>query len=170
GGGEPAARALYKRLNAWLDRIRLQSANFLEADWDTRHLIRKRIKRLRYGMEFTQGLLDTQGVAPLRNALVSAQKSLGQLNDRYVAAEYYRGAGARHPSAMFALGWLAATQDHEARASATALQKLAEAGHFHAASAKRARRPGRLKRSEEHTSELQSRENLVCRLLLEKKQ
>src|SRR5690606_40540345 len=32
----------------------------------------------------------------------------------------------------------------------------------------RRRRPGRL-RSEEHTSELQSRENLVCRLLLEKK-
>src|SRR5690606_41426757 len=28
---------------------------------------------------------------------------------------------------------------------------------------------GRLLRSEEHTSELQSRENLVCRLLLEKK-
>src|SRR5436309_6126608 len=27
----------------------------------------------------------------------------------------------------------------------------------------------RLRRSEEHTSELQSRENLVCRLLLEKK-
>src|SRR5690606_41749844 len=27
---------------------------------------------------------------------------------------------------------------------------------------------GRLRRSEEHTSELQSRENLVCRLLLEK--
>src|SRR5436309_11188994 len=32
----------------------------------------------------------------------------------------------------------------------------------------RARRPSR-RRSEEHTSELQSRENLVCRLLLEKK-
>src|SRR5690606_41986614 len=30
-------------------------------------------------------------------------------------------------------------------------------------------RPGITKRSEEHTSELQSRENLVCRLLLEKK-
>src|SRR5690606_39801859 len=29
--------------------------------------------------------------------------------------------------------------------------------------------PGRSPRSEEHTSELQSRENLVCRLLLEKK-
>src|SRR5215475_11868683 len=30
-------------------------------------------------------------------------------------------------------------------------------------------RAGRADRSEEHTSELQSRENLVCRLLLEKK-
>src|SRR5690606_41277206 len=31
------------------------------------------------------------------------------------------------------------------------------------------RQPARWSRSEEHTSELQSRENLVCRLLLEKK-
>src|SRR3712207_8050211 len=30
--------------------------------------------------------------------------------------------------------------------------------------------PGRARRSEEHTSELQSRQYLVCRLLLEKKQ
>src|SRR5690606_40390421 len=34
---------------------------------------------------------------------------------------------------------------------------------------RRACRHGRGQRSEEHTSELQSRENLVCRLLLEKK-
>src|SRR5690606_42067888 len=33
----------------------------------------------------------------------------------------------------------------------------------------RARTQARRRRSEEHTSELQSRENLVCRLLLEKK-
>src|SRR5690349_23157544 len=32
-----------------------------------------------------------------------------------------------------------------------------------------ASRPGKLGRSEEHTSELQSRRDLVCRLLLEKK-
>src|SRR5690606_41656771 len=35
--------------------------------------------------------------------------------------------------------------------------------------AQRVRRQGDRCRSEEHTSELQSRENLVCRLLLEKK-
>src|SRR5690606_39281955 len=47
------------------------------------------------------------------------------------------------------------------------------AGHpdpAHARAARQAARPGAAAaRSEEHTSELQSRENLVCRLLLEKK-
>src|SRR5690606_41582830 len=38
-----------------------------------------------------------------------------------------------------------------------------------AAACDRDRRPPSIRRSEEHTSELQSRENLVCRLLLEKK-
>src|SRR5438874_5297961 len=38
-----------------------------------------------------------------------------------------------------------------------------------AAGADRPRQPAELMRSEEHTSELQSRRDLVCRLLLEKK-
>lgn len=133
---KPAAPALSKRLNKWLDEIRQKSQSFLEADWDERHKLRKRVKRLRYGMEFAQGTLDTAGLTPLRNALVSAQKALGQLNDLYVAAEYYRGPGAKHSSAMFALGWLAATQQHEAQASHMALAGLAKAGRFKAASTK----------------------------------
>src|SRR5438874_10455291 len=44
----------------------------------------------------------------------------------------------------------------------------AASGRRPAASARRPRGP-RLSRSEEHTSELQSRRDLVCRLLLEKK-
>src|SRR5690606_41396241 len=40
---------------------------------------------------------------------------------------------------------------------------------FHAARYARASNTSSCSRSEEHTSELQSRENLVCRLLLEKK-
>ena len=125
-----AAPLLCKRLNQWLDDICHRTAGFIEADWDERHLVRKRVKRLRYGMEFSMGVLDSSSLGSLRNALMSAQKALGQLNDLYVAAEYYRGAGARHPSAMFALGWLAATQEHEAQASHLALKKLAKAGRF----------------------------------------
>ena len=133
---KPAAPVLSKRLNKWLDDVRHKSPGFLDADWDERHTVRKRVKRLRYGMEFAQGTLDAGGLTPLRNALVSAQKALGQLNDLYVAAEYYRGPGAKHASAMFALGWLAATQQHEAQASHMALAALSKAGRFQAATHK----------------------------------
>ena len=143
GAGKRAAPLLCKRLNDWLDDIRRDAPRFLEAGWDDRHRMRKRVKRLRYGMEFAQGTLDPARLTPLRNALVSAQKALGQLNDLYVAAEYYRGAGARHPSAMFALGWLAATQGHEAHASQLALQALSKAGRFHPATTASGKRKGR---------------------------
>lgn len=133
---KPAAPLLSRRLNKWLNEIREKAPGFLDAGWDERHKVRKRVKRLRYGMEFAQGTLDAGGLAPLRNALVSAQKALGQLNDLYVAAEYYRGPGARHASAMFALGWLAATQEHEAHASHMALSALSKAGKFAPAPAK----------------------------------
>lgn len=131
-----AAPALCKRLNAWLEDIRKNAPGFPDAPWEERHRMRKHIKRLRYGMEFSQGVLNTQRLTPLRSALVSAQKALGQLNDLYVAAEYYRGAGAKHPSAMFALGWLAATQDHEVKASFLALTSLGKAGDFQPATRK----------------------------------
>src|SRR2546430_12834734 len=56
-------------------------------------------------------------------------------------------------------------------------RRISEAEHLHDVRARRLRRPrqeriGRatvVVRSEEHTSELQSQSNLVCRLLLEKK-
>lgn len=130
GTGKPAGPLLCRRLNAWLDAIRRDTPRFAEATWNERHAMRKRVKRLRYGMEFAQGTMDSERIAPLRSALVSAQKALGQLNDLYVAAEYYRGPGARHPSAMFALGWLAATQQHETDASYRALLALSRAGRF----------------------------------------
>src|SRR5690606_39871027 len=58
----------------------------------------------------------------------------------------------------------------EADAPEAGAQVLPEAG-VHVAFAEQLPATGEhgLRRSEEHTSELQSRENLVCRLLLEKK-
>src|SRR3712207_7483671 len=72
-------------------------------------------------------------------------------------------------------------QDHAGRQAVALAQGAgapADAGRGRPAAPERgqpapgARRPGRggrLRRSEEHTSELQSRQYLVCRLLLEKK-
>lgn len=145
GAGKPAAAQLARRLNAWLDAIRRDIPRFAEATWNERHDMRKHVKRLRYGMEFAQGALHSGRIAPLRTALVSAQKALGQLNDLHVAAEYYRGPGARHPSAMFALGWLAATQQHETNASLLALESLGRAGRFQPAGGRSGRRSERKK-------------------------
>src|SRR2546430_4431545 len=52
-----------------------------------------------------------------------------------------------------------------------AVQRVADdVGDGHVVAPRAAREPGlRARRSEEHTSELQSQSNLVCRLLLEKK-
>src|SRR2546422_2099376 len=55
------------------------------------------------------------------------------------------------------------------RALATCLTAPAFDTHLKALTAALARRAHALDRSEEHTSELQSRLHLVCRLLLEKK-
>src|SRR5699024_12227269 len=51
----------------------------------------------------------------------------------------------------------------------TARQSLVRAGYRHRLRRRPLRGDGLEKRSEEHTSELQSRFDLVCRLLLEKK-
>src|SRR2546427_9090083 len=62
-----------------------------------------------------------------------------------------RGENGRYPAEEFFL--TECTEDQRSKFMAT-FRMVAEAGHV---------------RSEEHTSELQSQSNLVCRLLLEKK-
>src|SRR2546430_7000458 len=59
--------------------------------------------------------------------------------------------------------------DHAASGDRGGSQKRAFAGKEGGMSHKRIARPEASARSEEHTSELQSQSNLVCRLLLEKK-
>src|SRR5436309_10312368 len=72
--------------------------------------------------------------------------------------------GARVTASFAIAGWIAAAVlALRARALAGRLRAVGDAEH-------ELRGPlAAVARSEEHTSELQSRENLVCRLLLEKK-
>src|SRR5690606_41499726 len=69
--------------------------------------------------------------------------------------------------------WLFPSQPHEARFAASCRRRftsVCDGAYTHASSRPKARQYAAVSpRSEEHTSELQSRENLVCRLLLEKK-
>src|SRR5690606_29596279 len=66
--------------------------------------------------------------------------------------------------------WLGAIVDHNSKRLAMMGSSLVSFVFYAAAIAMVLLEPeGAFSRSEEHTSELQSRENLVCRLLLEKK-
>src|SRR2546427_5793714 len=70
---------------------------------------------------------------------------------------------------LFRSGAGAGTQPR-LRQAARCVAGLAQHHQEHARRLPEIRRPGeRRRRSEEHTSELQSQSNLVCRLLLEKK-
>src|SRR2546427_3587842 len=85
---------------------------------------------------------------------------------------------AQHPATsvqLFVTQWLLALPDEPAPQRAARLQELqpyflAVLSQVHRARASKTRVLHFLRsRSEEHTSELQSQSNLVCRLLLEKK-
>src|SRR3712207_7832468 len=74
-------------------------------------------------------------------------------------------------STLFPYTTLFRSHHPAALAAAWTIQSAPAVGDQHRAARPRrgARRPAGRRRSEEHTSELQSRQYLVCRLLLEKK-
>src|SRR5690606_41941758 len=86
----------------------------------------------------------------------------------------FRSGGCCDPSVVFGLVARARCAHDESQGNLTALDENGSWGVFWQSCGGRqyCRRVPRFRsglRSEEHTSELQSRENLVCRLLLEKK-
>lgn len=93
-GADPAIRAagdapltglagalLRKRHNKVLKRGRA----FGRLDTDGRHAVRKRLKHLRYGVEFFAGLYPARKTRPYLKALAGLQDRLGHLNDVAVA-------------------------------------------------------------------------------------
>src|SRR3712207_6892599 len=78
----------------------------------------------------------------------------------------FRSGGAGAAAAVAAQG-VQARAAAPARAVAPGVRRAAR--HARRLPLPQRRGPGALRRSEEHTSELQSRQYLVCRLLLEKK-
>src|SRR5256886_13614708 len=103
--------------------------------------------------------LSVKQRAPLRNNFIPSRRQSRHFASRYraMAASYTRRRfGGRHPSCGIGV------------TSRIAVISRPTAWSERMAASRPAPGP-RTKRSEEHTSELQSQSNLVCRLLLEKK-
>lgn len=125
---DKAARLLARRLNKWLDQLCTDGEHFVTLPIEVQHEQRKKVKRLRYCLDFIKPLLAEKKYKRVLEALTAAQETLGNLNDLYVAHDHYSELAAEHPAALFALGWLAAKQEHCKTEAQAAFVRLRKAG------------------------------------------
>lgn len=122
--------ALRRRLQRWSEAVRADAKRFGELDEPQRHRLRKRIKRLRYGLEFAAGLLDAKEYKHWSRGLAAAQQGLGELNDLALALSQQRGTAVTGADARaaFMLGWLHVRHDQRLRELVPLMRKLAKQG------------------------------------------
>jgi len=101
-------KLLTKRLHRWHTKVAAQGKHFASLDIPARHDLRKRGKRLRYGLAFAESLLPQTRLRGYRKQLARVQDLLGEINDLAMAKDYYEACIGTHPQAWFALGWISA--------------------------------------------------------------
>ena len=127
----PALRELAaQRLGDWHARLRKDARHFGALDDEARHRLRKRLKRLRYAVDFSAGLFPKESVKAYLARLGEAQDRLGEFNDLCVALAAYRPLAEQEPRAWFAVGWLAARRAEALAAADAALRRWRRAEPF----------------------------------------
>ncbi|MBX3607037.1 MAG: CYTH and CHAD domain-containing protein [Piscinibacter sp.] len=122
---------LAQRLQRWHKQVAADAGRFATLEDEARHRLRKRVKRLRYAVEFAATLFDARRVRRYLKPLRALQDRLGVLNDLAVGLQGYRGAAAGgDAAAAFATGWLAARRERLLAEAGPALQDLAKAKRF----------------------------------------
>ena len=102
---------LARRLNRWHKGVVADAVRYRALGDDDRHRLRKRVKRLRYALEFSATLFASRKVRGYLKTLRAVQERLGAINDVVVAMDAYRNQRETDPRAWFALGWLAARRE-----------------------------------------------------------
>jgi CHAD domain-containing protein len=123
----PLPALLRRRLQRWHTQVCADAARFAELDIEARHQLRKRLKRLRYGLEFYSQLVPARRLRSTLKPLQQAQQVLGELNDLALAISVSRADLANNPQAWFALGWLSARQQQLLDSALPVMQRLAAA-------------------------------------------
>lgn len=134
GETPPPLGALRALAAAKLDHLHDQLAKdakaYADFDDEQRHRARRRIKRLRYAIEFAAALFREKKVQSYLQRLKPAQDALGKYNDLVVAEQAFGQLLPARPQAWFALGWLAARRGPLLKASRQRLRKWAKARGF----------------------------------------
>jgi triphosphatase len=125
--GEDLAAAARTLLRPAWRRILREAEAFSTADATARHRLRKRLKRLRYVLEFLLPQFPHKPAARMLRAIGKALAALGELNDLEMARQACQALTSQQPQAWFALGWLAAQQVVALQQAQQSLHALADA-------------------------------------------
>lgn len=123
-------QALIGKLQKWHKRVLRDGLRFEEIDIEARHELRKRAKRLRYGLQFAEALLPENRLRSYRKQLAQVQDILGEMNDLAVARERFVLLRDTQPSAWFACGWITSQLEALTHQASSAFKKLAKTEHF----------------------------------------
>ena len=114
-----ASGALKKAISLRLEKLHTQALRdgkkFLVLDEDQQHEVRKRLKRLRYLLEFSAPLFASRKINDMTAALKPVQDALGLYNDELMALQAWRTLSAHDPHAWFGIGWFTARRLPNAR-------------------------------------------------------
>lgn len=129
-----APRQLRRSVRATLQRLHRQvardAARYAELQEAGQHRVRKRLKRLRYGVEFCCTLFPAGSVAQYLAAVRPAQDALGERQDLLVAQSLFEAQLPADPRAWFAVGWLAARRAQAVARCSETLAAVAQAPRF----------------------------------------
>ena len=103
---EPVSHHARRVLARLYKQMRRDGKHFETLSAVEKHALRIRVKRLRYGLQFFNGLYPRKHLRPIASALGDLQDDLGVLNDMYVADALLDSVGIRTGSARALLdGW-----------------------------------------------------------------
>jgi len=99
-------KVLRLKLRGWHRQVLRKGLSFATLQMDDRHELRKRVKRLRYALQFVDALLPREKIKPYLKQLARLQDLLGQMNDLVVARHRFEAMRESQPGAWFACGWI----------------------------------------------------------------
>ena len=126
----PLKKDIAKKLQKLHQQICKDADHFLELDIESQHRTRKRVKRLRYCIEFIASLYPGKELKNYLKDLKPAQESLGQFNDLNVAEAMFQDLVKRKQKVWFILGWIANEKKYILEQAQAHLDTYAKADTF----------------------------------------
>jgi len=124
-------KCLLLRLKKWHQKIIFNSKAFTQLPPEDKHELRKRVKKLRYALQFTIELLPDQKLKTYQKELAVIQNHLGEMNDLTTALSKFTALKDLQPEAWFACGWISNRLTNLEQETAKAFEKFELNRYWH---------------------------------------